>query len=194
MSSRDQIGRLIGYVLIGWGTLFIISSALNFKKIIEYAGQIVFLHQGAPLSSPSIWDGPSTLTLLIEASIAFFTGIAVLRRPKRVYKAVCLVTAVALVTALIRTRFFILAFWRQMGPPGLQGIRIVVADFARTAVGIMAIIALRRSKMWERAETGLGPACSQCGYLLCGLSEPRCPECGRVYTLDESYRLQSESG
>ncbi|MBI1827128.1 MAG: hypothetical protein HYR83_12180 [Planctomycetes bacterium] len=33
------------------------------------------------------------------------------------------------------------------------------------------------------------PVCAQCSYMLKGLSEPRCPECGRVYTLDEFHRL-----
>ncbi len=33
------------------------------------------------------------------------------------------------------------------------------------------------------------PTCVGCGYHLIGLAEPRCPECGRVYTLDEFYEL-----
>lgn len=36
------------------------------------------------------------------------------------------------------------------------------------------------------------PICNNCGYQMTSLSQPRCPECGKVYSLDEFYRLSSE--
>ena len=59
----------------------------------------------------------------------------------------------------------------------------LVGPLAALAVALV-IIARSRSGAGEGS-----PSCVQCGYELRGLVAPRCPECGRVYTLDEFYRL-----
>jgi hypothetical protein len=189
MSSRDEVRRVIGYVLIGWGTFSIFGSALNFRNITEYAGQIIFLHQWVPSSSISVWDGAITFTTLLDGIVALIAGITILRRPTLILNAVCVVTVAALFMALIRTWSYTVAPWRQGVSSTLEWVRLVVANYPSFAVGIMAMIALRRSRLFERADAEPGPACRQCGYSLFGLSEPRCPECGRAYTLDEFYRL-----
>src|SRR5439155_1314104 len=53
-------------------------------------------------------------------------------------------------------------------------------------VGLIVIWRLQRT---ARASDERVPVCAKCTYVLEGLSEPRCPECGRVYTLDEFHRL-----
>ena len=36
--------------------------------------------------------------------------------------------------------------------------------------------------------------CTRCGYSMVGLRETTCPECGRVYTVDELIREQGYDG
>lgn len=38
-----------------------------------------------------------------------------------------------------------------------------------------------------RAARGAPPRCPACGYNLSGLSQSRCPECGREYTLEQLW-------
>ena len=46
----------------------------------------------------------------------------------------------------------------------------------------MAVIILWRYEKRRLAKTNtLGPICEHCGYLLIGLSENRCPECGKLF-------------
>lgn len=55
------------------------------------------------------------------------------------------------------------------------------------------IFAWRETPAERGARLGGGEnavACPQCGYNLTGLSESRCPECGRTYTLNELFDSQ----
>lgn len=58
----------------------------------------------------------------------------------------------------------------------------VVNQYSMFFASVIILLGLRYSE--KRS-----PLCTRCGYLLGGLTEPRCPECGRVYTLDEFYQL-----
>lgn len=60
---------------------------------------------------------------------------------------------------------------------------------ALAAWPIMAILVWRESPE-ERDSRAAVVSCPDCGYNLRGLSECRCPECGRQYTLDELYAAQ----
>jgi hypothetical protein len=50
------------------------------------------------------------------------------------------------------------------------------------AAGAAIILGLMH---WYRRPMPMGPYCPQCGYCLIGLSERRCPECGRTFTVEE---------
>lgn len=68
-----------------------------------------------------------------------------------------------------------------------QYITEVANSFALPGALSVAAIAVWKSK--PNPHRDLQIACSRCTYDLRGLSEPRCPECGRVYTLDEFHQL-----
>ena len=51
------------------------------------------------------------------------------------------------------------------------------------SVGVAAICATAIHHLFGKPR--LEPRCAQCGYLLLGLSEDRCPECGNPILLDE---------
>lgn len=58
--------------------------------------------------------------------------------------------------------------------------------------GVVALFALL---LWRdgyvkgwRAARNQAPLCPGCGYNLSGLSECRCPECGKKYTLEQLWR------
>ncbi len=49
---------------------------------------------------------------------------------------------------------------------------------------------------WRAARSHVKPLCPACGYNLAGLTQCRCPECGRTFTLDalwEAYLLKAEN-
>lgn len=46
-------------------------------------------------------------------------------------------------------------------------------------VGVVAFVALTR-RFGPEPEADLYTRCRKCGHILCGLSRPRCPECGEV--------------
>lgn len=54
---------------------------------------------------------------------------------------------------------------------------------------LIAAILMKRMVSCSHADGIPSPICSGCNYRLKGLNEPRCPECGRVYTLDEFHGL-----
>jgi len=63
--------------------------------------------------------------------------------------------------------------WMQ----AILGILLVVGLVGIAVIGIRGVI---RRCDHARGEQGL---CVRCGYLLHGLSEPRCPECGTPFRL-----------
>lgn len=53
----------------------------------------------------------------------------------------------------------------------------------------MAVFVLWRYEKRRLARSSqLGPTCDHCGYLLIGLTERRCPECGQPFPEDPPLR------
>lgn len=67
------------------------------------------------------------------------------------------------------------------------GIDMVVLAFVSLLAGFVAFgIIVSRGRRRERQQA---PICSKCGYLLLGLTDSRCPECGKPFDpklLDET--------
>jgi hypothetical protein len=80
--------------------------------------------------------------------------------------------------------------WTFLDPGGLVlgAIAWAGAWFAGTAL-VWRETAAERAARTVSSDSG-GPVCLQCGYSMKGLSEARCPECGRQYTLDELLAAQ----
>jgi hypothetical protein len=58
--------------------------------------------------------------------------------------------------------------------PGASEILIMVPCCGLPVLGIVLIVWLLRKKRADDRET----RCRKCGYILRGITEPRCPECG----------------
>ena len=61
-------------------------------------------------------------------------------------------------------------------------------------MGMIGFVALVIIYAQKRSPGDEAPHCEDCGYSLRGLPEPRCPECGRVYTPEEFGALIGQSG
>ena len=100
----------------------------------------------------------------------------------------CLLVRIPFVAWSINEMSFLLA-WPAASPTSARLLQFVLADAARirsyitmACVGMLSVaifytlqvFALRR----RRVHDGL-TRCGSCGYILKGLSEPRCPECGQ---------------
>jgi hypothetical protein len=76
------------------------------------------------------------------------------------------------------------------------GVSYFAGTSATMVVWLIATVLLWRETPEERAARlqalggGGGIVCPACGYNLTGLTEPRCPECGARYTLDELLAAQ----
>lgn len=70
--------------------------------------------------------------------------------------------------------------WRSFSRPGLQSTRASVPIWLPGGLLLVGpVVVLVRQKL--REERIAAGACAQCGYLLQGLTESRCPECGTAF-------------
>jgi hypothetical protein len=62
---------------------------------------------------------------------------------------------------------------------------IIVHNLLRTTSLLVACRLAASLRWWlsRRTERKEGPRCAECSYLLIGLTEPRCPECGQPFDL-----------
>lgn len=130
-------------------------------------------------------SGLGTLVLLggfacvLEAAAIILAGFLILARPD-------FITVAALIWflgTLLKTTYFL---WRATGfDATLENFGYVVVLLS-PALGLSILVVLLRGLRKTELET---PSCLKCNYSLRGLTEPRCPECGRAYTLDEFYDL-----
>jgi hypothetical protein len=75
------------------------------------------------------------------------------------------------------------AITRALGgqPDGLSwlgGVGVLVAFFLPVLLIAFAVYGLLTWRLGSRAPTDGETRCRECGYILRGISEPRCPECG----------------
>jgi len=75
-------------------------------------------------------------------------------------------------------------FFGYVGPGGVPGVIRRTFGFLRGSIwicalyGLYLLVAAQRSRQGQQEE----PRCRRCGYLLRGLPEPRCPECGTPFS------------
>lgn len=76
----------------------------------------------------------------------------------------------------------VLAFSGVLGAMGLD--KIVPMSIASILVGtvVFMVIIGRVAARWNRRQEIDAPMCRSCGYVLLGLTEPRCPECGYPFS------------
>lgn len=67
---------------------------------------------------------------------------------------------------------------------------LLLAAVTATTAGLFAFLLWRSGYVrgW-RAARDAPPICPACGYNLTGLTQCRCPECGREYRLDQLWRV-----
>ncbi|MAE67839.1 MAG: hypothetical protein CMJ18_26595 [Phycisphaeraceae bacterium] len=105
-------------------------------------------------------------------------------------------TSLSLIVAAIPAAAIVVAM--QMLQPYSDEIAAVCGAMIWAPCWMGATALVWRETRPERAERlkmqGIGAlACPTCGYSMMGLKEPRCPECGSRYTLDQLYTSQGES-
>jgi len=132
------------------------------------------------------WGFVSGAIQLLTAWAALGLGFLIIRRPKAVAPTLAFFGSCLLISGI----GYFVPFIRG----GYSNEMSVRAEFfshlfaAPIAFFIAAVVAWK-SRSTHRSVEQSRIACSQCGYDMRGLSEPRCPECGRMYTLDEFYQL-----
>ncbi len=163
------------YLLRAFGIALIVYGALNFI----FVGHIVFLL----FTLPSLRGTSMRVSVAVSVAqcwFALFSGILILVRQNRMLLAFGL-WSVALIAGDI-VSFVDMFGW------SLSTIRFQALYFFRALSFLAAFVYLLCMRNSWDAKTSV-PLCTQCHYDLRGLNEPRCPECGRVYTLDEFYQL-----
>jgi|CXWL01.1.fsa_nt_gi hypothetical protein len=158
-----------GYALITYGALSVIVSLIRLFQI----------------------GGGSSINLRIylssagEALIAIASGFLLVLRPERLVMGISAWCCVLIIKDLLRSP------WNMPSSYWLKDMNIVchvLWNFAAPMGCMVGVIALRKRR--DRTAPSISKlSCARCGYSLRGLTEPRCPECGRVYTLDEFYQL-----
>ena len=161
--KRRHACAALGYSLVVYGLL---SGGLAVVSLIQVLQ-----------SDLSAWSKNTQIARFAEVLVAVLSGAAIILWPSRV-----LIALVVWCTALFASSF-------AHGWP-LQNIDPLwlLAIFSQSFACLIGLVVLSRHTRHIR-DSDSSPHCEQCGYALRGLSEPRCPECGRVYTLDEFYKL-----
>ncbi len=178
MRPNYESARIIAFLLVGYGCVVTIDFAVSptrdtFLTALAYS----------PAKMPSSWYwAMGTLLYSLQGIVAVLIGIWTIRHPSRLRTSIVIMTGLSFLSGsllAIATSYY--RYWTS-NPFEFSYIRRMIMHFAMFGACILVILARRGSK-------SVGPACRQCGYLLIGLSGPRCPECGRVDTLDEFYQL-----
>jgi hypothetical protein len=103
---------------------------------------------------------------------------------------------------LLRTAFAVIALWMVAIPTGIyteqhfrRGEEFMIGAIILLAISgtfiLITTINYRRVGQTLVDRTGaVNVKCAECGYSMVGLEECKCPECGRVYTVDELISLQ----
>jgi len=119
------------------------------------------------------------IVCVVDAATIILAGVLILARPD----LFSLAALIWFVGTLLKAAFFL---WRAtFFDRTLENFGQLAELLAPVLALLVLVVLLQRLRNTE-LET---PNCPKCNYSLRGLSEPRCPECGRVYTLDEFYNL-----
>lgn len=78
--------------------------------------------------------------------------------------------------------------WQLDVAKSRQSLSMLIGGLKAPA-GFLAIFVIICHMKRMRMRAGDVPVCINCGYRMRGLGEPRCPECGRFYTLHQFYLL-----
>lgn len=167
-NSRRYLLRAFGAALIVFGsinTALSVYTLADFNSINSFGGW---------------WISASIIVMTFESLTALVLGMVALSRQNRLLLVLGLWSAV----------FLAVRFFRSISMFGLSlsNLSYMAWHFASPCAFLVAFVLLYRTRhSWNTSIAG--PNCAQCRYNMSGLSEPRCPECGRVYTLDEFYQL-----
>jgi hypothetical protein len=178
------VAKVLAYSLTAYGAVGLFS-ALPYMKWI---GGILL----EAIRTRSTWPFFQNygVVAVIESALRVLTvsgilalGLLMLRRSQLLFPGLSLLATLALIKAV---------FFHFLNPHSsfrlFDRITDLANSFALPCSLFVAVIVFWKSK----ASPPLGNPqipCSRCSYDLSGLIEPRCPECGRVYTLDEFYQL-----
>jgi len=174
-SIPSDAAKSIGVALILYGAISVIQDCLYF-----YAFQIVL--------------GPGRLTFvdlcaqivpLISDSVTAAFGVVIIRRPKRAVRIGLLLCCLMILCAAVP----LLSISCTSFPMPKSYFLGQIFYHIRLPIAFTAGWLILRRTARRRATCEGAPVCEHCGYVMRGLNEPRCPECGRVYTLDEFYAL-----
>lgn len=175
MRSRSDYTKVISYALIGYGLMNLLGAVLRFGGMRHYLADFLFLKNPEALVE---------FARYVEALLALISGILLLRRPGRAPAIILMLTIVSACKIGFAIREGITQAQRAGRTIDEAAYGAFISWFALPVIGIMTLLAVRRIRAGESL-----PHCESCGYDLRRLNEPRCPECGRVYTLDEFYQL-----
>lgn len=125
--------------------------------------------------------------VLVEAIGMCVSGWLIHRSVKVPRKLIAMILLLSIVAAATN----VITFPFGIAKLGSQAVRLLdfllLARFLQYPLLIYGLIVYLQN---VPAKTGeCTPICVNCGYPLRGLVEPRCPECGKRYSLDEYYRL-----
>jgi hypothetical protein len=175
MPMRPNDSKLISYALIGYGLMNLVGGSLRFGGLRIYWADFLFLRNPEALVE---------FTRYVESVVAVSAGILLLRRPARAFSLVLVLTIISTCKMIFAIREGVLQAQRVGRPIDQAAYGAFISWFALPVMGLVTLLVIRRSP----TEASV-PRCGSCGYDLRGLIEPRCPECGRVYTLDEFHEL-----
>lgn len=168
--QANNLGVACGFALIIYGSL---SASVSVIRLFQIGASDSTINFRVFSSSAG------------EALIAIFSGFLLVLRPEKIVVGVS-----AWCCALIVKDFFLIprnvnwSYWSK----DLNIVCHVLWYLAVPLSCMVGVVALQRRRV-RTSYSNSQPSCVQCSYLLRGLTEPRCPECGRMYTLDEFYQL-----
>lgn len=177
-SRAPNLSRVFAFALIGYGAVGLPGTFFTAKQLVD-----LFVN----------WSNTRTTWLFVGEAFRVFTvwaalgfGFLVLRRPRALESALVFMGICTFADGLC------LCLARYQGLSYLTIFPHIsfFSSFLAVPAGIfVAAFAVWKSKpILQSAQQSL-IACNQCGCDMRSLIEPRCPECGRVYTLDEFHKL-----
>ena len=159
-----QPSAALGYALIVYGALNVFLAATSLIRDLQTIR-----------SFGGLWATNVLYASAFEFMVTLLAGITIILRPNRI------LIALACWCAALFVRPFTFGW-------SFNSISYSLHAFSFPIACLIGLIVLWRRRQTFSTKEPFAQ-CEQCGYSLRGISEPRCPECGRVYTLDEFYRL-----
>lgn len=182
-----QLQKAFAYALISYGAIGLPGTFFSVKHLVGIV--IDSTRTGSTWPFFQNWGlhavvGSSFRVLSVWGALTF--GFLMIRRPKALAPALIFLGFCSLIPGICG---YLVPNRGLSSLTLFQHVTVFSNSFSLSIAFFIAAVAVWRPGRTLQSTEHAKLACSQCGYDMRGLAEPRCPECGRVYTLDEFHGL-----